>query len=119
MKKGDELDEFYFIGTTRRGCPVIKHRKIGDKGIQIIEVSNVGKSFEKDGHVKRIRITSLKEDGKTEYQRYFKDVFTFRSQELYNKYDEKCSRFLKEKHKQIKTMMNNIKTYSKIIAKSI
>lgn len=119
MKKGDELNEFYFIGKTRRGCPVIKHRKLGDNGIQIIEVSNVGRSFEKDGHIKRIRITSLKEDGKTEYQMYFKDVFIRPSQELYKKYDEKCAKFLKEKQKQLKNIMKSIDKYADIIMKSV
>lgn len=118
MQKGDELKEFYFIGKTRRGCPIIKHRKIGDKGIKLIEVSNVGKSLE-DGHIKKIRITAVKEDGKTEYKMHFSNVFTSMSETFLKRYEEVCGRFLMQKQKAIQVELDNIRTYSKLISDSI
>lgn len=94
LKKGDDIDHFYFIRKTRHGCPKVEYRKVGDKGITHIEVTNVGKSYQTDKHLKRIRITGLKEDGKTEYQMYFKDVFTEPTDALKNKYRDMANQYI-------------------------
>ena len=119
MKKGDEIKEFYFIGTTRRGCPIIQHRKLGDKGIYLIEVSRVGKSLKSDGHIKRVRVTGFKEDGKTEYQMYFDDVFTSKTDALYEKYKLKSQGFLSRRYKQAKVAADTVEKYKQIILENI
>ena len=100
-KKGDDLDHFYFIRRTKHGCPKVEYRKVGDKGITHIEVTNVGKSYQSEKHLKKIRVTGLKEDGKTEYQMYFKDVFTEPSNALKNKYREMSNQYIKSLDNEI------------------
>lgn len=117
-KKGDDLDHFYFIRRTKRGCPKVEYRKVGDKGITHIEVTNVGKSYQSEKHLKRIRVTGLKEDGKTEYRMYFKDVFTEPSNALKNKYREMSNQYIKALDNEINRLENISLKHSKIIDES-
>ena len=117
-KKGDDLDHFYFIRRTKHGCPKVEYRKVGDKGITHIEVTNVGKSYQSEKHLKKIRVTGLKEDGKTEYQMYFKDVFTEPSNALKNKYREMFNQYIESLDHEINRLENISLKHTKIIDKS-
>ena len=117
-KKGDDLDHFYFIRQTKRGCPKVEYRKVGDKGITHIEVTNVGKSYQTDKHLKKIRITGLKEDGKTEYRMYFKDVFTEPSDALKNKYREMSNQYITALDNEINRLEGISVKHARIIDKS-
>lgn len=92
-KKGDEIQQFFFIGETRRGCPKLEQRSVGDKGITCIEVTNAGKSFLEDRHLTRVRVTGLKEDGKTIYQMYFNDVYTECSEALFKRFSNEMEKY--------------------------
>ena len=118
FKKGDDIHHFYFIRRTKRGCPKVEYRKVGDKGITHIEVTNVGKSYQTDKHLKKIRITGLKEDGKTEYRMYFKDVFTEPSDALKNKYREMSNQYIKALDNEINRLEGISVKHARIIDKS-
>lgn len=118
LKKGDDIHHFYFIRWTKRGCPKVEYRKVGDKGITHIEVTNVGKSYQTDRHLKKIRITGLKEDGKTEYCMYFKDVFTEPSNALKNKYREMANQYINTLDNEINRLENISLKHAKIIDES-
>lgn len=92
-KRGDEIQQFFFIGETRGGCPKLEQRSVGDKGITCIEVTNTGKSFLEDRHLTRVRVTGLKEDGKTEYQMYFNDVYTECSKALLRRFSTEMEKY--------------------------
>lgn len=92
-KRGDEIQQFFFIGETRGGCPKLEQRSVGDKGITCIEVTNAGKSFLEDRHLTRVRVTGLKEDGKTEYQMYFNDVYTECSKALLRRFSTEMKKY--------------------------
>ena len=118
FKKGDDIHHFYFIRRTKRGCPKVEYRKVGDKGITHIEVTNVGKSYQSEKHLKRIRVTGLKEDGKTEYRMYFKDVFTEPSNALKNKYREMFNQYIESLDHEINRLENISLKHTKIIDES-
>ena len=118
LKKGDDLHHFYFIRKTRHGCPKVEYRKVGNKGITHIEVTNVGKSYQTDKHLKKIRITGLKEDGKTEYQLYFKDVFTKPTDALKNKYRVMANQYITALDNEINRLDSISQKHSKIIDES-
>lgn len=103
-KRGDELQQFYFIGKTRNGCPKIERRAIGIKGITCIEVTNVGKSYLTDRHLARVRVSGIKEDGKTPYKMYFKNVFTEQNNSLLLAYCNKSEKFLQTTKQKIKQL---------------
>lgn len=92
-KRGDEIQQFFFIGETRGGCPKLEQRTVGDKGITCIEVTNAGRSFLEDNHLTRVRVTGLKEDGKTEYQMYFNDVYTECSEALFKRFSNEMDKY--------------------------
>lgn len=92
-KRGDEIQQFFFIGETRGGCPKLEQRSVGDKGITCIEVTNAGKSFLEDKHLTRVRVTGLKEDGKTEYQMHFNDVYTECSEALFRRFSNEMEKY--------------------------
>lgn len=92
-KRGDEIQQFFFIGETRGGCPKLEQRSVGDKGITCIEVTNAGKSFLEDKHLTKVRVTGLKEDGKTEYQMYFNDVYTECSEALFKRFSNEMDKY--------------------------
>ena len=92
-KRGDEIQQFFFIGETRGGCPKLEQRSVGDKGITCIEVTNAGKSFFADNHLTKVRVTGLKEDGKTEYQMYFNDVYTECSEALFKRFSNEMDKY--------------------------
>lgn len=92
-KRGDEIQQFFFIGETRGGCPKLEQRSVGDKGITCIEVTNAGKSFLEDKHLTKVRVTGLKEDGKTEYQMYFSDVYTECSGALLMRFSNEIAKY--------------------------
>lgn len=105
-KRGDEIQQFFFISKTKSGCPKLEQRIVGHKGITHIEITNVGKSFFEDSHLTKVRVSGLKEDGKTEYQMFFNDVYTSCSSALFDKFSREI-----EKHKQrLKCAINNAKT---------
>lgn len=93
--RGHDITEFWFIGKTRSGCPKLEHRKIGDKGIYAIEITNVGNSYESDGHVSKVRVTGMKEDGKTQYQLYFTNVYVQMTDAILYEYKTKCEHYQK------------------------
>lgn len=92
-KRGDEIQQFFFIGETRGGCPKLEQRSVGDKGITCIEVTNAGKSFFEDNHLTKVRVTGLKEDGKTVYQMYFNDVYTECSEALFKRFSDEMDKY--------------------------
>lgn len=92
-KRGDEIQQFFFIGETRGGCPKLEQRSVGDKGVTCIEVTNAGKSFLEDKHLTKVRVTGLKEDGKTEYQMYFNDVYTECSEALFKRFSNEMDKY--------------------------
>ena len=92
-KRGDEIQQFFFIGETRGGCPKLEQRSVGDKGITCIEVTNAGKSFLNDNHLTKVRVTGLKEDGKTVYQMYFNDVYTECSEALFKRFSNEMKKY--------------------------
>lgn len=92
-KRGDEIQQFFFIGETRGGCPKLEQRSVGDKGITCIEVTNAGKSFLEDNHLTKVRVTGLKEDGKTVYQMYFNDVYTECSEALFKRFSNEMKKY--------------------------
>lgn len=92
-KRGDEIQQFFFIGETRGGCPKLEQRSVGDKGITCIEVTNTGKSFLEDRHLTRVRVSGLKEDGKTEYQMFFNDVYTECSEALLRRFSTEMEKY--------------------------
>ena len=92
LKRGDEIKEFYYVGETRGGCPKIERRAIGIKGITLIEVSNVGNSYENDKHLSKVRATGVKEDGKTQYKLFFTNVFTEVTDALITQYNNACKK---------------------------
>lgn len=92
-KRGDEIQQFFFIGETRGGCPKLEQRSVGDKGITCIEVTNAGKSFLEDNHLTKVRVTGLKEDGKTVYQMYFNDVYTECSEALFKRFSNEMDKY--------------------------
>lgn len=105
-KKGDEIQQFFFIGKTKNGCPKLEQRSVGCKGITHIEITNVGKSFFEDKHLTRVRVSGFKEDGKTPYQMYFNDVYTECSDVLLERFSMEV-----EKHKRaLKCALKNAKT---------
>lgn len=91
-KRGDEIKEFYYVGETRGGCPKIERRAIGIKGITLIEVSNVGNSYENNKHLSKVRATGVKEDGKTQYKLFFTNVFTEVTDALITQYNNACKK---------------------------
>ena len=104
-KRGDETQQFFFIGKTKSGCPKLEQRSIGYKGITHIEITNVGKSFFEDNHLTKVRVSGLKEDAKTEYQMYFNNVYTECSNALLERF---CIEV--DKHKQkLKYIFKNAK----------
>ena len=120
LKKGDEISHFYFIRKTKTGCPIIEKRYIGIKGITLIEVTNVGKSYISEGHIKRVRITGLKEDGKTEYQRYFNDVYTdLNSEELKIKYIDAMNKHMAKLSAEENRLYHVRKMHDAIIIKNL
>lgn len=92
-KRGDEIQQFFFIGETRGGCPKLEQRSVGDKGITCIEVTNAGKSFLEDNHLTKVRVTGLKEDGKTVYQMHFNDVYTECSAALFKRFSDEMDKY--------------------------
>jgi len=92
-KRGDEIQQFFFVGETRGGCPKLEQRSVGDKGITCIEVTNAGKSYFEDKHLTKVRVTGLKEDGKTEYQMYFSDVYTECSEALFKRFSNEMEKY--------------------------
>lgn len=121
-KRGDELKQFYFIGKTRSGCPKLEKRSIGIKGITCIEVTNVGKSYLTDRHLARVRVSGIKEDGKTPYKMYFKNVFTDYTDGLYKAYRNERSNFLrkiKAKIKQLRITKDKYKSFTRDIIDDI
>lgn len=120
LKKGDEIPHFYFIRKTKTGCPIIEKRYIGIKGITLIEVTNVGKSYASEGHIKRVRITGIKEDGKTKYQRYFNDVYTdLNSEELKIKYIDAMNKHIAKLSAEENRLCYVRKMHDAIIIKSL
>lgn len=101
-KRGDEIKEFYYVGETRGGCPKIERRAIGIKGITLIEVSNVGNSYSEDKHLSKVRVTGIKEDGKTPYTLFFTNVFTEVTDALRTQYKIAC-----KKHQTIMGQLQN------------
>lgn len=115
FKKGSDLKQFFFISHTRKGCPIIEKRSIGMKGITSIEVSNVGKSFEADKHLTKVRVTGFKEDGKSGYQIYFRDVYTECTPALYFKYKNTVEEYMRKLNSQIKNLEKKYNLYADII----
>lgn len=103
-KRGDEIQQFFFIGETRGGCPKLEQRSVGDKGITCIEVTNAGKSFLEDNHLTRVRVTGLKEDGKTEYQMYFNDVYTECSEALFKRFSNEMDKY----QQMLRSIINSV-----------
>lgn len=101
-KRGDEIKEFYYVSETRSGCPKIERRAIGIKGITLIEVSNVGNSYSEDRHLSKVRVTGVKEDGKTPYTLFFTNVFTEVTEALITQYKIAC-----KKHKVLMKQLQN------------
>ena len=101
-KRGDEIKEFYYVSETRGGCPKIERRAIGIKGITLIEVSNVGNSYSEDRHLSKVRVTGIKEDGKTPYTLFFTNVFTEVTVALRTQYQIAC-----KKHQTIMGQLQN------------
>ena len=114
-KRGDEITQFYFIGKTRKGCPKLEFRKIGDKGIKFIEVTNTGNSFEEDKHLTKVRVTGLKEDNKTKYTLYFKDVYTECSEALLKKFDVMTDEYLRRLKAKIKNLQSTLDKHQHLI----
>lgn len=120
LKKGDEISHFYFIRKTKTGCPRIEHRYIGIKGITLIEVTNVGKSYFSEGHLKKVRVTGIKEDGKTEYQKYFYDVYTNnKSKELRIKYIDAMNKHMAKLASEENRLRHVYSMHDQIITKSL
>lgn len=117
-KRGDEINQFYFIGKTKKGCPKLEFRKIGDKGIKFIEVTNTGNSFEEDKHLTKVRVTGLKEDNKTEYTLYFKDVYTECSKALLKKFDVMTDEYLRRLKAKIKNLQSTLNKHQALINNS-
>lgn len=120
LKKGDEISHFYFIRKTKTGCPRIEHRYIGIKGITLIEVTNVGKSYFSEGHLKKVRVTGIKEDGKTEYQKYFYDVYTnSNSKELKIKYIDAMNKHIAKLSAEENRLRHVYNMHDQIITRSL
>ena len=118
LPKGTDIPEFWFIEYTKTGIPKIAHRKIGDKGITHIEVYHCGKEFENSGRIKQVRVTGLKEDGKTEYHMYFGPVYTnLGSWGLEAEYKVACFKWRKYGTKKVLAMQEYIKSAEEIIKK--
>lgn len=116
LVKGTDIPEFWFIDYTRTGIPKISHRKIGYKGITHIEVSHCGKEYKNSSRIKQVRVTGLKEDGKTEYQMYFGPVYTnLNSWGLEGEYKVACFKWRKYGTKKVLAMQEYIKSAEKII----
>lgn len=107
-KRGDEIQQFFFIGETRGGCPKLEQRSVGDKGITCIEVTNAGKSYFEDKHLTRVRVTGLKEDGKTEYQMYFNDVYTECSDALFRRFSNEMEKY----QQMLRGIINSVQAVS-------
>lgn len=107
-KRGDEIQQFFFIGETRGGCPKLEQRSVGDKGITCIEVTNTGKSFLEDRHLTKVRVTGLKEDGKTEYQMYFNDVYTECSEALFKRFSNEMEKY----QQMLRGIINSVQAVS-------
>lgn len=107
-KRGDEIQQFFFIGETRGGCPKLEQRSVGDKGITCIEVTNAGKSFLEDKHLTKVRVTGLKEDGKTVYQMYFNDVYTECSEALFRRFSNEMEKY----QQMIRGIVNSVQAVS-------
>lgn len=107
-KRGDEIQQFFFIGETRGGCPKLEQRSVGDKGITCIEVTNAGKSFLEDKHLTKVRVTGLKEDGKTVYQMYFNDVYTECSEALFKRFSNEMEKY----QQMIRGIVNSVQAVS-------
>lgn len=118
LPKGTDIPEFWFIEYTKTGIPKISHRKIGDKGITHIEVSHCGKEYKNSGRIKQVRVTGLKEDGKTEYHMYFGPVYTnLSSWGLEDEYKVACFKWRKYGTKKVLAMQEYIKSAEEIIKK--
>lgn len=118
LPKGTDIPEFWFIEYTKTGIPKIAHRKIGDKGITHIEVYHCGKEFKNSGRIKQVRVTGLKEDGKTEYHMYFGPVYTvLGSWGLEAEYKVACFKWRKYGTKKVLAMQEYIKSAEEIIKK--
>ena len=118
LAKGTDIPEFWFIEYTKTGIPKISHRKIGDKGITHIEVSHGGKEYKNSGRIKQVRVTGLKEDGKTEYHMYFGPVYTnLSSWGLEDEYKVACFKWRKYGTKKVLAMQEYIKSAEEIIKK--
>jgi len=113
--RGYDIDEFYFISSTRSGCPKIEKRAIGMKGITNIEVTNVGNSFNTDKHLTKVRVTGLKEDGKTKYTLFFNDVYSECSKRLLERYEEEAKKYMDSVLKLRKDVEKMADNYQKII----
>ena len=100
--RGQDINEFWFIGKTRSGCPRLEHREIGDKGIYAIEITNVGNSYWSDGHVAKVRVTGTREDGETSYQLYFTNVYVQMTDAILYEYKTKCEQYQKMLNQKIK-----------------
>ena len=109
-KKGEELKEFWFISHSKSGFPKIEYRTIGIKGINLIEISNMGKCYDKTNYIKKVRITGTKKDG-TIYNKFFKGVYDKPSNELRKKYIEMCSKFILNKKLQLKNIRKTFQNY--------
>lgn len=116
LVKGTDIPEFWFIDYTRTGIPKISHRKIGDKGITRIEISHCGKEYKNFHRIKQVRVTGLKEDGKTEYQMYFGPVYTsLNSWGLEGEYEVAYFKWKKYSTKKVLNLQEYIKSAWKII----
>ena len=107
-KRGDEIQQFFFISETRGGCPKLEQRSVGDKGITCIEVTNAGKSFLEDKHLTKVRVTGLKEDGKTVYQMYFNDVYTECSEALFRRFSNEMEKY----QQMLRGIINSVQAVS-------
>lgn len=93
-KKGDEIKKFWFFDKTNAGVPKLRLIQSGKGNVEIIEISNVGRSY-KEGHLKSVRITIKTEDNEIKFRTY-KDVWYFLSDATMAVYDVLSNNFMRK-----------------------
>lgn len=101
-KKGDEIKKFWFFDKTNAGVPKLRLIQSGKGNVEIIEVSNVGRSY-KEGHLKSVRITIKTEDNEIKFKTY-KDVWYFLSDATMSAYNDLTNNFLRK----LSTLKRNV-----------
>lgn len=93
-KKGDEIKKFWFFDETNAGIPKLRLIQSGKGNVEIIEISNVGRSY-KEGHLKSVRITIKTEDNEIKFRTY-KDVWYFLSDATMSVYNDLTNNFMRK-----------------------